>query len=75
MMEMMRNMSMQQTTFYNEYTQNYAAQSARIEDIYTTTTNLRTYVNTRFDNLEAQMNSFYQTNPSTNPDDDNMNDD
>ncbi|KAK2415473.1 hypothetical protein QL285_037949 [Trifolium repens] len=75
MMEMMRNMSMQQTTFYNEYTQNYAAQSARIEDIYTTTTNLRTYVNTRFDNLEAQMNSFYQANPSTNPDDDNMNDD
>ncbi|KAK2382239.1 hypothetical protein QL285_069787 [Trifolium repens] len=72
MMDMMRNMSMQQTTFYNEYTQNYAAQSARIEDLYTTTTKLRTYVNTRFDNIQAQMDAYYNPNPPTNPDD--MND-
>ncbi|KAK2375253.1 hypothetical protein QL285_076155 [Trifolium repens] len=72
MMDMMRNMSMQQTTFYNEYTQNYATQNARIEELYTTTTNLRTYVTTRFDNIQAQMDAYYNPNPPTNPD--NMDD-
>jgi hypothetical protein len=46
MMDLMRNMSMQQTTFYNEYTQNYQTQNARIEGLYTTTNDLRTYVTT-----------------------------
>ncbi|KAK2428684.1 hypothetical protein QL285_027186 [Trifolium repens] len=66
--EMMRNMSMQQTTFYNEYTQNYATQNARIEELYTTTTNLRNYVTTRFDNIQTQMDAYYNPNPPTNPD-------
>jgi hypothetical protein len=72
MMEMMRNMSMQQTTFYNEYTQNYATQNARIEELYTTTTDLRNYVTTRFDNIQTQMDAYYNPNPPTNPD--NMDD-
>ncbi|KAK2352334.1 hypothetical protein QL285_096332 [Trifolium repens] len=70
--EMMRNMSMQQTTFYNEYTQNYATQNARIEELYTTTTDLRNYVTTRFDNIQTQMDAYYNPNPPTNPD--NMDD-
>ncbi|KAK2402597.1 hypothetical protein QL285_052100 [Trifolium repens] len=53
MMDLMRNMSMQQTTFYNEYTQNYQTQNARIEELYTTTNDLRTYVTTRFDEMQA----------------------
>jgi hypothetical protein len=72
MMDLMRNMSMQQTTFYNAYTQNYATQNTRIEELYTTTTDLRNYVTTRFDNIQAQMDAYYNPNPPTNPD--NMDD-
>jgi hypothetical protein len=68
MMGMLRNMSMQQTTFYNEYTQNYQTQSARIEELYTNTNDLRTYVTTRFDEMQAQMHGYYQPNPPSNPD-------
>ncbi|KAK2370504.1 hypothetical protein QL285_083551 [Trifolium repens] len=68
MMGMLRNMSMQQTTFYNEYTQNYQTQSARIEELYTNTNDLRTYVTTRFDEMQAQMHGYYQPNPPLNPD-------
>ncbi|KAK2409802.1 hypothetical protein QL285_045204 [Trifolium repens] len=69
MMGMIRNMSMQQTTFYNEYTQNHQAQNARIEELYTTTNDLRTYVTTRFDEMQAQMHGYYQSNPPPNQDD------
>jgi hypothetical protein len=68
MMDLMRNMSMQQTTFYNEYTQNYQTQNARIEELYTTTNDLRTYVTTRFDEMQAQMHGYYNPNPPPNPD-------
>jgi hypothetical protein len=68
MMGMLRNMSMQQTTFYNEYTQNYQTQNARIEELYTNTNDLRTYVTTRFDEMQAQMHGYYQPNPPPNPD-------
>ncbi|WJX77754.1 hypothetical protein P8452_61031 [Trifolium repens] len=68
MMGMLRNMSMQQTTFYNEYTQNYKTQNARIEELYTNTNDLRTYVTTRFDEMQAQMHGYYQPNPLSNPD-------
>jgi hypothetical protein len=68
MMGMLRNMSMQQTTFYNEYTQNYQTQNARIEELYTNTNDLRTYVTTRFDEMQAQMHGYYQPNPPSNPD-------
>ncbi|WJX61852.1 hypothetical protein P8452_46904 [Trifolium repens] len=68
MMGMLRNISMQQTTFYNEYTQNYQTQSARIEELYTNTNDLRTYVTTRFDKMQAQMHGYYQPNPPPNPD-------
>ncbi|KAK2428406.1 hypothetical protein QL285_026929 [Trifolium repens] len=68
MMGMLRNMSMQQTTFYNEYTQNYQIQNARIEELYTNTNDLRTYVTTRFDEMQAQMHGYYQPNPLSNPD-------
>jgi hypothetical protein len=67
MMGMLRNMSMQQTTFYKEYTQNYQTQSARIEELYTNTNDLRTYVTTRFDEMQAQMHGYYQSNPPSNP--------
>ncbi|WJX45364.1 hypothetical protein P8452_32249 [Trifolium repens] len=67
MMGMLRNMSMQQTTFYNEYTQNYQTQNARIEELYTNTNDLRTYVTTRFDEMQAQMHGYYQPNPPSNP--------
>ncbi|KAK2366138.1 hypothetical protein QL285_079555 [Trifolium repens] len=73
MMDLMRNMSVQQTTFYNEYTQNYQTQNARIEELYTTTYDLRTYVTTRFDEMQAQMHGYYNPNPPPNPD--NMDDD
>ncbi|KAK2451421.1 hypothetical protein QL285_010477 [Trifolium repens] len=73
MMGMLRNMSMQQTTFYNEYTQNHQAQNARIEELYTTTNDLRTYVTTRFDEMQAQMHGYYQSNPP--PNQDHMDDD
>ena len=59
---------MQQTTFYNEYTQNYQTQNARIEELYTNTNDLRTYVTTRFDEMQAQMHGYYQPNPPSNPD-------
>ncbi|KAK2390664.1 hypothetical protein QL285_064184 [Trifolium repens] len=68
MMDLMRNMSMQQTTFYNEYTQNYQTQNARIDELYTTTNDLRTYVTTRFDEMQAQMHGYYNPNPPPNPD-------
>ena len=68
MMDMLWNMSMQQTTFYNEYTQNYQTQSARIEELYTNTNELRTYVTTHFDDMQAQMQSYYQSNPPSNQD-------
>jgi D-ribose pyranose/furanose isomerase RbsD len=68
MMGMLRNMSMQQITFYNEYTQNHQAQNARIEELYTNTNDLRTYVTTRFDEMQAQMHGYYQPNPPPNPD-------
>ncbi|KAK2402816.1 hypothetical protein QL285_052304 [Trifolium repens] len=68
MMDLMRNMSMQQTTFYNEYTQNYQTQNARIEELYTTTNDLRTYVTTQFDEMQAQMHGYYNPNPPPNPD-------
>ncbi|KAK2449769.1 hypothetical protein QL285_008929 [Trifolium repens] len=73
MMGMLRNMSMQQTTLYNEYTQNHQAQNARIEELYTTTNDLRTYVTTRFDDMQAQMHGYYQSNPP--PNQDHMDDD
>jgi hypothetical protein len=73
MMGMLRNMSMQQTTFYNEYTQNHQAQNARIEELYTNTNDLRTYVTTRFDEMQAQMHGYYQSNPP--PNQDHMDDD
>ncbi|KAK2436952.1 hypothetical protein QL285_021904 [Trifolium repens] len=73
MMGMLRNMSMQQTTFYNEYTQNHQAQNARIEELYTNTNDLRTYVTTRFDEMQAQMHGYYQYNPP--PNQDHMDDD
>ncbi|KAK2443528.1 hypothetical protein QL285_014619 [Trifolium repens] len=65
---MLRNMRMQQTTFYNEYTHNYQTQNARIEELYTNTNELRTYVTTRFDEMQAQMHGYYQANPPSNPD-------
>ncbi|KAK2352329.1 hypothetical protein QL285_096327 [Trifolium repens] len=68
MMGMLRNMSMQQTTFYNDYTQNYQTQNARIKELYTNTNELRTYVTTRFDDMQAQMQSYYQSNPPPNQD-------
>ncbi|KAK2391490.1 hypothetical protein QL285_064945 [Trifolium repens] len=73
MMDLMRNMSVQQTTFYNEYTQNYQTQNARIDELYTTANDLRTYVTTRFDEMQAQMHGYYNPNPPPNPD--NMDDD
>ncbi|KAK2410803.1 hypothetical protein QL285_046145 [Trifolium repens] len=68
MMGLLRNMSMQQTTFYNEYTQNHQTQNARIEELYTNTNDLRTYVTTHFDEMQAQMQSYNQSNPPSNQD-------